>query len=69
MLSFPCFAKKRISLEGNWGVTKSIISKQPIQAWLEDNNKGLLLEFSVNLGTIEVTRYVFTTDYYSIFYR
>lgn len=42
MLSFPCFAKKRISLEGNWGVTKSIISKQPIQAWLEDNNKGLL---------------------------
>ncbi|WP_278451178.1 DUF3244 domain-containing protein [Parabacteroides johnsonii] len=55
MLSFPCFAKKRISLEGNWGVTKSIISKQPIQAWLEDNNKGLLLEFSVNLGTIEVT--------------
>ncbi|MEI3118856.1 MAG: DUF3244 domain-containing protein [Parabacteroides johnsonii] len=55
MLSFPCFAKKRISLEGNWGVTKSIISKQPIQAWLEDNNKGLLLEFSVNLGTVEVT--------------
>ncbi len=27
----------------------------PIQAWLEDNNKDLLLEFSTNLGTVEVT--------------
>lgn len=53
-LSFPCFAKKRITLEGNWDVTKSIIPKQPIQAWVEDNNKDLLLEFSVNLGTVEV---------------
>lgn len=53
--SFPCFAKKRIVLEGKWYTTpKSIIPKQPIQAWVEDNNKDLLLEFSANLGTVEV---------------
>lgn len=53
--SFPCFAKKRIALEGKWYTTpKSIIPKQPIQAWVEDNNKDLLLEFSANLGTVEV---------------
>lgn len=55
-LSFPCFAKKRINLEGNWKtVPKSIILNLPIQAWVEDNNKDLLLEFSSNLGTVEVT--------------
>lgn len=54
-LSFPCFAKKRINLEGKWNTTpKSIILKLPIQVWVEDNNKDLLLEFSVNLGTVEV---------------
>lgn len=55
VLSFPCFAKKRINLEGKWDVTKSVILKQPIQAWVEDNNKDLLLEFSTNLGTVKVT--------------
>ena len=54
-LSFPCFAKKRINLEGKWNTTpKSIIPKLPIQVWVEDNNKYLLLEFSVNLWTVEV---------------
>ncbi len=54
-LSLPCFAKKRINLQGNWKMSKSIISKLPIQVWLEDNNQDLLLEFSANLGTVEVT--------------
>ena len=54
-LSFPCFAKKRIYLKGKWDTApKSIIPEQPIQAWIEDNNKDLLLEFSANLGTVEV---------------
>lgn len=54
-LSFPCFAKKRINLEGNWSDRfRSISPKQPIEAWIEDNNKDLLLEFSANLGTVEV---------------
>lgn len=53
--SFPCFAKKRIYLKGKWDTApKSIIPKRPIQAWIEDNNKDLLLEFSANLGTVEV---------------
>lgn len=52
--SFPCFAKKRIHLQGRRIVTKSVIPKQPIQAWVEDNNKDLLLEFSADLGTVEV---------------
>ena len=34
---------------------RTIISEQSIQAWVEDNNKDLLLEFSANLGTVEVT--------------
>lgn len=55
-LSFPCFAKKRIDFKGNWSDRfRSITPKQPIQAWIEDNNKDLLLEFSANLGTVEVT--------------
>lgn len=54
--SFPCFAKKRIHLKGKWSDRfRTIISEQPIQAWVEDNNKDLLLEFSANLGTVEVT--------------
>lgn len=54
--SFPCFAKKRIHLKGKWSDRfRSITPKQPIQAWIEDNNKDLLLEFSANLGTVEVT--------------
>lgn len=54
VFSFPCFAKKRIHLQGRRSVTKSVIPKQPIQAWVEDNNKDLLLEFSTNFGTVEV---------------
>lgn len=54
-LSFPCFAKKRIDFKGNWSDRfRSITPKQLIQAWIEDNNKDLLLEFSANLGTVEV---------------
>ena len=54
--SFPCFAKKRIHLKGKWSDRfRTIISEQSIQAWVEDNNKDLLLEFSANLGTVEVT--------------
>ena len=55
LLSFPCFAKKRIYLQGNDKEPKSVIPLLPIQAWLEDNNKDLLLEFSTNLGTVQVT--------------
>lgn len=56
VLSFPCFAKKRIPLHGNIRKElKSVVSSFPIQAWLEDNNKDLLLEFSYNLGTVQVT--------------
>ena len=55
-LSFPCFAKKRINLKGTWNTApKSIIPKQTIQAWVEDNNRDLLLEFSTKLGTVEIT--------------
>lgn len=55
-LSIPCFAKKDVPLYGEWkGKIKSIIPELPIQAWLEDNNKDLLLEFSTNLGTVRVT--------------
>lgn len=55
-LSTPCFAKKEVKMDGKWNKRpKSITSELPIQAWLEDNNKDLLLEFSTNLGTVRVT--------------
>lgn len=53
--SFPCFAKEEIILRGEWeDRPRSIIPQLPIQAWIEENNKDLLLEFSVNLGFVEV---------------
>lgn len=55
-LSLPCFARKKIDLDGEWGhKIKSIFSELPVQAWVEDSNKDLLLEFSVDLGMVKVT--------------
>ncbi len=54
LFTLPCFAKKEITFKGEWLKVKSIIPKLPIQAWIEDNNKDLSLEFSSNLGLIEV---------------
>ena len=34
---------------------KQPTSELPVHGWLEDNNKDLLLEFSTNLGTVQVT--------------
>lgn len=54
-LTLPCLAKESILLNGKWNKrVKSIIPQLPIRAWIEDNNKDLLLEFSANLGSIEV---------------
>ena len=51
----PCFAEtKEIAFEGEWQKVKSIIPKLPIRAWVEDSNNSLLLEFSSNLGIIDV---------------
>lgn len=50
------FCKKKVKMEGKWeNSPKSITSTFPICGWLEDNNKDLLLEFSTNLGTVQVT--------------
>lgn len=52
----PCFAKKSIAFKGYWNTkVKSINPQFPIQAWIEDNNKRLLLEFSNNIGVVYVT--------------
>lgn len=56
LVSLPCFAKKPVLLRGTWGKgLKSIVPNLPIQAWVEDNGKDLLLEFSAKLGTVQVT--------------
>ena len=34
---------------------RSISEELPVEAWVEDNNKELLFEFSGNLGTVQVT--------------
>lgn len=55
-ISLPCFAKKEVKFKGNFNKQfKTATSEFPIRGWLEDNNKDLLLEFSTNLGTVEVT--------------
>lgn len=55
-ISLPCFAKKKVEFKGNFNKrVKTSTSELPIRGWLEDNNKDLLLEFSTNLGTVQVT--------------
>ena len=55
-ISLPCFAKKKVEVKGNFNKrVKTSTSELPIRGWLEDNNKDLLLEFSTNLGTVQVT--------------
>ncbi|MDD4589334.1 MAG: DUF3244 domain-containing protein [Parabacteroides sp.] len=51
-----CFAKKKIDIEAKWGSpsTRSISDNPPIQAWIEDNNKDILLNFSSFLGEINI---------------
>ena len=42
-------------MKGEWKQKgRSVNYLQPIKAWVEDNNKDLLLEFSANLGMVEV---------------
>lgn len=54
--TLPCFAKKEVPISGKWNKEiRTIIPQLPIRAWIEDNNKDLLLEFSSNLGILEVT--------------
>ena len=55
-ISLPCFAKKKVELIGRWDLkTKSITFQLPVQTWVQDNNKDLLLEFTADLGTVQVT--------------
>lgn len=54
--TLPCFANKSIAFKGHWNADiKSLNPQLPVQAWVEDNNKDLLLEFSHNIGVICVT--------------
>lgn len=55
-LALPCSAKRNILMKGIWPTNqRSIVPNLPIQAWVEDNGKDLLLEFSAKLGTVQVT--------------
>ena len=54
IFSFHCYAMKKVQLVGNWNLASRSFNL-PVQAWTEDNNKDLLLEFSSYLGTVEVT--------------
>ena len=54
--TMPSFAKKKVEVKGPWEKSgRSVESQLPIEVWVEDNNKDLLLEFSANLGMVEVT--------------
>ena len=54
--TIPSFAEKKVKMEGKWYPQGRCLELYfPIEVWVEDNNKDLLLEFSANLGMVEVT--------------
>ena len=55
-LAIPCFARRNIELAGSWKrIEKSCSSEIPIQVWLEDNNKDIVVHFLENLGIVDVS--------------
>lgn len=55
-LAVPCFARRNIELAGSWKrIEKSCSSEIPIQVWLEDNNKDIVVHFLENLGIVDVS--------------
>lgn len=55
-LAVPCFARRNIELAGSWKrIEKSYSSEIPIQVWLEDNNKDIVVHFLENLGIVDVS--------------
>ena len=55
-ISLSSFAKKCIKLKGRLNPTgKSIILKHPVEAWLDDNNKDLSLQFYRSFGVVNIT--------------
>lgn len=54
--SNPCFAERKVELNGDWdGRKKSIVQELPLKASIEDSSKELSLQFFENLGTVYVT--------------
>lgn len=50
----PCFAKRKVVLVGKWQrIQPTVFEEYPIEAWVEDENRELLMEFSGNLGTVQ----------------
>ena len=68
-LVIPGFAKEPVRLVGKWEAKfKSIQHELLIQAWIEDDNKNLLLEFFHNIGIVHVTvKNAVGEDVYSLF--
>ncbi len=55
-LAVPCFARRNIELAGSWKrIEKSYSTEIPIQVWLEDNNKDIVVHFLENLGIVDVS--------------
>lgn len=55
-LAVPCFARRNIELAGSWKrIEKSCSSEIPIQIWLEDNNKDIMVHFLENLGIVDIS--------------
>lgn len=55
-LAIPCFARRNIELAGSWKrIEKSCSLEIPIQVWLEDNNKDIVVHFLENLGIVDVS--------------
>lgn len=56
VISLPCFAERKIEMIGDWdGRKKTIPQELPIKASIEDSSKELSLQFSENLGPVNVT--------------
>lgn len=56
VISLPCFAERKIEMIGDWDSRKKTIPQElPIKASIEDSSKELSLQFSENLGPVNVT--------------
>ena len=59
----PCFGKKRIDFRGDWiHESKSISIELPMEAFIEETEESIMIDFHKNIGKVYVT----ITDKYGI---
>ena len=56
LLVIPCVAEQKVRFKGQWSnKSKSLTPIHPLQAWIEDDNRSLSLEFHSNIGIVIIS--------------